>query len=155
MRKKLLILSVVVYSLMFAGCNTAKADNSSKSNAKDATGIVHLNNDSFKKMVFNYETGKEWKYEGSKPAIIDFYADWCAPCRQLAPVVEELAKEYSGKINIYKVDTDVEKELARALGISALPTLLFIPTNGQPQITQGALPREMIVKAINDILLPK
>ena len=155
MRKKLLILSAVVYTLVLAGCNTAKADNSPKSNEKETTGIVHLNNDSFKKLVFNYETGKEWKYEGSKPAIIDFYADWCAPCRQLSPVVEELAKEYSGKILVYKVDTDVEKELAQAMGISALPTLLFIPANGKPQITRGALPKEMLVKAINDILLTK
>jgi len=155
MRKKVLILSAVVYTLLLAGCNTVKADNSPKSNEKETTGIVHLNNDTFKKLVFNYEAGKEWKYEGSKPAIIDFYADWCAPCRQLSPVVEELAKEYSGKIVVYKVDTDVEKELAQSLGISALPTLLFIPASGQPQITQGAMPREMLVKAINDVLLIK
>ena len=106
-------------------------------------------------MVFNYELNKEWKYEGNKPAIIDFYADWCAPCRQLSPLVEEIAKEYSGKIDVFKVDTDKERNLAQKLGITGLPTLLFIPATGKPQITMGALPKESLVKAINEILLIK
>jgi len=155
MRKKVLILSAVVYTLLLAGCNTAKADNSPKSNEKETTGIVHLNNDTFKKLVFNYEAGKEWKYEGSKPAIIDFYADWCAPCRQLSPLVDEIAKEYKGKIVVYKVDTEQEKVLSQSMGITGLPTLLFIPAEGQPRISMGALPKESLVKAINEILLVK
>ena len=106
-------------------------------------------------MVFNYEVNKEWKYEGSKPAIIDFYADWCAPCRQLSPLVDEIAKEYAGKIVVYKVDTDKEKILAQKLGITALPTLLFIPASGKPKISMGVLPKEDLVKAVNDILLIK
>ena len=89
--------------------------------------IVYLTNETFKQMVFNYDKNKEWKYEGTKPAIIDFYAYWCPPCRQLSPLVEEIAQEYSGKIVVYKVDTDKEKILAQSLGISGLPTLLFIP----------------------------
>lgn len=117
--------------------------------------IIHLTNESFKKMVFNYELNKDWKYEGIKPAIIDFYADWCSPCRQLAPIIAEIAKEYSGKIIVYKVDTEKEKMLAQSLGISSLPTLLFIPAKGNPQASMGALPKETLVKIINDVLLIK
>jgi thioredoxin len=106
-------------------------------------------------MVFNYEVNKEWKYEGSKPAIIDFYADWCGPCRQLSPVVEEIAKEYAGKIVVYKVDTDKEKILSQSLGITGLPTLLFIPAQGSPQMSMGAIPKEGLIKAINEVLLVK
>lgn len=117
--------------------------------------VIHLTEATFKEMVFNYDKNKEWKYEGSKPAIVDFYADWCAPCRQLSPLVEELAKEYSGKIVVYKVDTEKERKLAQQLGISALPTLLFVPLKGKPQVSMGALPKLTLEKAINDILLTK
>jgi thioredoxin len=121
----------------------------------DNVNIIHLTDESFKKLVFDYERNKEWKYEGSKPAIIDFYADWCAPCRQLSPLVEEIAKEYNGKIIVYKIDTEKEQKLAGSIGITALPTLLFIPVKGKPQVTMGALPKSSLVKAINDVLLVK
>lgn len=121
----------------------------------NAGSVVYLTEQTFKELVFNYDKNKEWKYEGDKPAIIDFYADWCAPCRQLSPIVEELAKEYSGKIVVYKVDTEKEKKLAQSIGISALPTLLFIPVKGKPQVSMGALPKTTLVKAINDVLLVK
>jgi thioredoxin len=98
---------------------------------------------------------KSWKYEGSIPAIIDFYADWCPPCRQLSPLVEDIAKEYEGRIIVYKVNTDNEKGLAQSLGISGLPTLLFIPANGKPQASMGFIPKETIVKTINTVLLIK
>ena len=117
--------------------------------------VIHLTEETFKKMVFNYEKNKDWKYEGSKPAIIDFYADWCAPCRQLSPLVEELAEKYSGKIVVYKVDTEKERTLAQKLGISALPTLLFVPLKGKPQVSMGALPKSTLEEAINNILLVK
>ncbi|OFY59874.1 MAG: thiol reductase thioredoxin [Bacteroidetes bacterium GWF2_41_9] len=120
-----------------------------------ASSVVILTNDSFKKLVFNYELNKEWKYEGDIPAIIDFYADWCAPCRQLSPLVEEIAKEYKGKIVVYKVDTEKEKALSQSMGITGLPTLLFIPAEGQPRLSMGALPKESLVKAVNEILLVK
>jgi thioredoxin 1 len=89
------------------------------------------------------------------PVIIDFYADWCGPCRQLSPRIEEIAKEYAGKIIVYKVNTDKERELSQKLGIQSLPTLLFIPMKGQPQATMGALPKETLVKAVNEVLLVK
>lgn len=117
--------------------------------------IIHLTEESFKKLVYDYEKNSEWKYAGNKPAIIDFYADWCAPCRQLSPIVEEIAKEYSGKIVVYKVDTEKERKLAQNVGVSALPTLLFIPVKGKPQVSMGALPKATLEKAINEILLVK
>ena len=152
--KKYFFLLVIILPLFFMEC---KADNPVEPGIKSATTgiVIHLTDDSFKKMVFNYEKNKDWKYEGSRPAIIDFYADWCGPCRQLSPVVEEIAKEYSGKIDIFKVDTEKERMLAQKLGITGLPTLLFIPAKGKPQVTMGVLPKESLVKAINEILLVK
>ena len=114
---------------------------------------VHLTTADFKEKVFNYENSKEWKYEGTLPAIIDFYADWCQPCKMVAPVLEELASEYAGKIMVYKVNTEEEMELASVFGIQSIPTLLFIPKDGQPQAAMGALPKQTFEKAIKDILL--
>ena len=92
-------------------------------------------------------------FAGDKPAIVDFYATWCGPCRQVAPILEELAKEYDGKIVIYKIDTDKEQGLAAAFGIRSVPTILFIPQQGKPQVAQGALPKEELKKAIDEFLL--
>lgn len=149
--KRTLLLGFILAPFVFSEC---KADNPDGTGIKSESDnmVVQMTNESFKKLIFNYETNKEWKFEGTKPAIIDFYADWCAPCRQLSPLIEEIAKEYSGKINVYKVDTEKEKALAQSLGITALPTLLFIPAEGTPQVTMGALPKESLVKAINEIL---
>ena len=120
-----------------------------------ADGLVkHLTKAEFLQKVYNYEKNPNaWKYEGDKPAIIDFYATWCGPCKMVAPILEELAKEYEGKIVIYKIDTDKEKELAAAFGIRSIPTLLFIPKNGDPQVAQGAMPKEGFKKAIDEFLL--
>jgi thioredoxin 1 len=115
--------------------------------------VVHLTAQEFKEKVFNFETGKEWKYEGSLPAIVDFYADWCSPCKMVAPILEDLALEYSGKIMVYKVNTEDEQELASVFGIKSIPTLLFIPKEGQPQAAMGALPRQTFEKVIQDVLL--
>lgn len=122
---------------------------------KSGSNIIHLNNDQFKKLIFNYETNKEWKYLGNKPAIIDFYADWCGPCRTMAPRLEEVSKEYAGKIIVYKVNTDKEQLLSANLGIQSLPTLIFIPQTGKPQASMGAMPKDALVKAINEVLLVK
>ena len=152
--KKSFLFLIIILPLMFNEC---KADNPASPPKTNSTvnGVVPMTNETFKKLVFNYDKNKEWKFEGNKPAIIDFYADWCPPCRQLSPLVEEIAKEYEGRIDVYKVDTDKEKTLAQALGITNLPTLLFIPAEGKPQMTMGALPKDNLVKAINEILLIK
>lgn len=113
----------------------------------------HLTKAEFLTKVFDYENNKEWKYQGDTPAIIDFYADWCGPCKMIAPVLEELAKEYDGKVKIYKIDTEAEQELAAVFGIRSIPSILFVPKEGQPQMAQGALPKPAMENAINDILL--
>ena len=113
--------------------------------------IEHLTNESFKEKVFNYEANKEWKFEGTRPAIIDFYADWCGPCKMVAPILEELSKEYDGKVDIYKVDTEAERELAGAFGIQSIPSILFIPIEGQPQMAMGALPKETFKQAFAEV----
>lgn len=108
--------------------------------------------DTFKQKVFDFEKNTEWKFEGTKPAIIDFYADWCGPCKMVAPILEELSKEYDGKLDIYKVDTESEQELASVFGIRSIPSLLFIPLNDKPQMAQGALPKESFKQAFKDVL---
>lgn len=115
--------------------------------------IEHLTKATFLEKVFNYETNQEWKFEGNMPCIIDFYADWCGPCKMVAPILEELAIEYQDKINIYKIDTEAEQELAGAFGIRSIPSMLFIPVDGQPQMSVGALPKETLKKAIGEVLL--
>ena len=111
----------------------------------------HLTKDTFLEKVFNYEQNKEWKYSGDKPCIIDFYADWCGPCKMVAPILEELSKEYDGKLYVYKIDTEAEQELASVFGIRSIPSLLFVPMEGQPQMAMGALPKEVFEKAFKDI----
>ena len=111
-----------------------------------------LTKQTFQAKIFNYEQNKEWKFEGNLPAIVDFWAEWCAPCRMVAPVLEELSKEYEGKINIYKVNTEHEQELAASFGIQSIPSLLFIPVDEQPQMAAGALPKDALVKIIDEVL---
>ena len=115
--------------------------------------MEHLTKETFLEKVFNYEQNQEWKYEGNLPCLIDFYADWCGPCKMVAPILEELSKEFEGKINIYKVNTEVEQELSAAFGIRSIPSLLFCPKDGKPQMAMGALPKQALKDAINDVLL--
>lgn len=112
----------------------------------------NLTKESFFEKVFNYEENKEWKFEGKIPAIIDFYADWCGPCKMLAPVLEQLGKEYEGKVNIYKIDTEAEQELSAAFGIRSIPSMLFCPIGEDPQMANGALPKNQIEQIIADVL---
>lgn len=114
---------------------------------------VNLTKELFLEKVFNFEANKEWKYEGDLPCIIDFWAEWCRPCKMIGPILEELGEEYAGKIHVYKVNTEEEQELAGAFGIRSIPSLLFVPMNEQPQMAVGALPKETLKQAINDVLL--
>ena len=114
--------------------------------------LENLTKETFKAKVFDFEANKDWKFEGDVPCMIDFYADWCNPCKMVAPILEELQAEYGEKINIYKVDTEAEKELAGMFGIQSIPSLLFVPKEGQPQMAQGALPKDTFKKAIADVL---
>ena len=136
--------------LLVANCSNAQ---SSKNNAGE---VVTMNKADFLTKVFNYEkNAKEWEYEGEKPCIIDFYADWCGPCKLIAPIMQELATEYKDKIIFYKIDTDKERELAAVFGITSIPLVLFVPVEGQPQALLGARPKEAYVEQINLILLGK
>jgi thioredoxin 1 len=116
---------------------------------------IKLTTEDFKDKIFNYEIEKEWKYNGALPAIIDFYADWCGPCKMVAPVLDELAAEYEGKVVIYKVDTETEMELASAFGIQSIPTFLFIPVGADPMIQPGAVPKKIFKEIIDGQLLAK
>lgn len=114
--------------------------------------MEHLTAQTFREKIFNFEKEKDWKYEGDKPCIIDFYADWCGPCKIVAPLLDELSEEYSGKIDFYKVDTEAEQELSSVFGIRSIPSFLFIPLSGKPQMAMGALPKESFKQAITDVL---
>ncbi len=114
--------------------------------------IEHLTKETFKQKVFDFEANKEWKFEGKVPCMIDFYADWCGPCKTVAPILEELQGEYGETINIYKVNTEAEQELAGLFGVQSIPSLLFVPHDGQPQMAMGALPKDTFKKAIQDVL---
>lgn len=111
-----------------------------------------LTKETFLEKVFNYEKNKEWKFEGKVPTIIDFYADWCGPCKMLAPILEELSEEYGDKIKIYKVDTEAEQELSAAFAIRSIPSMLFVPMDEQPQMANGALPKQNLEEIIQQVL---
>lgn len=116
--------------------------------------VKNLTTEEFKELVFDYTQNKEWLFKGKKPAIIDYFALWCQPCKTIAPILEELDGEYEG-IDFYKVNTENENELAATFGIQSIPSILFIPLNGNPQMALGALPKDTFIKAINEILLGK
>jgi thioredoxin 1 len=112
----------------------------------------HLDKDTFMEKIFDFENNQEWAYKGELPSIIDFYADWCAPCRIVAPILDEISAEYAGKVNVYKINTEKEQELAAIFGIRSIPSILFIPKDGKPQMAVGALPKPSIENAIRDVL---
>lgn len=155
MKKVIISLSLGLIVLL-SNCNAGNPEKTKNSTGTSVPmAVIVMTNETFKQKVFNYDKNKEWKYDGNLPAIIDFYASWCGPCRQLSPRVEEIAKKYAGKIIVYKVDTDAEQLLAQNMGIQSLPTLLFIPIKGQPHSSLGAVPIETLEKAIHEVLLVK
>ena len=142
--------------VLFALFTTLCAQSAKEEKKEEVASVIQMDKEMFLKKVFDYTTGAtEWKYQGDKPAVIDFYATWCGPCRSIAPVMKDLAKEYGDSIVIYKVDTDKEKELSMAMGIQSLPTIVFIPKTGQPQIIVGAADKSTFRRAIDEVLLNK
>lgn len=142
MKVRLMLIMMLLLSIEAAAINKA-----------DEKMTINLTKEEFIKKVMDYTNNpSEWKYLGDKPAIIDFYASWCGPCRMLAPIMDELAKEYEGKIYIYKVDTEAEEELSQLFGIRSIPSILFIPMEGKPMMTQGALPKAELKRIINENL---
>lgn len=168
MRLKKFILSAMAALVLVGGCTGAKAKNGEQEIAGDKQELktnnynkkmaktINLTRDEFLSKVANYEANpQEWKYLGDKPCLIDFYADWCGPCKMVAPILEELAAEYADDIYIYKIDTEAEQQLAAEFGIRSIPSLLFVPMEGQPQMAQGALPKDALKNAIAEVLLVK
>ncbi|MBI1183235.1 thioredoxin [bacterium] len=113
--------------------------------------VEHLTLESFKEKIFDFESSKEWKYKGENPCIIDFYADWCAPCKAVAPIMEDLSKEYDNKVDIFKINTEEQMELSAMFGIRSIPSILFVPVDSQPQMAMGALPKAQFEQLIKEV----
>ena len=160
MKTKYIILGVLSAVIITVCTNTNKETNQEANSKQTEINMeqktINLTKAEFLTKVANYEENpKEWTYLGDKPCIIDFYADWCGPCKMVAPILEELAEEYKDEIYIYKVDTEAEQELAAAFGIRSIPSILFCPMGEQPQMAQGALPKDGFKQAIDEVLLSK
>lgn len=156
--KKLTGAILLLTMVAFTACasKTKETEENKQPIQEKKMGTIHLTKAEFLSKVANYEANPtEWKYLGDKPCIIDFYASWCGPCKTIAPILEELAKEYDGQIYIYKINTEEEQELAGAFGIRSIPTILFVPMGENPQMAQGAMPKDAFKKAIDEVLLKK
>lgn len=165
--KKVLLIALIASLGFSSACKgktnaaeekTKESTEVSINNEKSDKATITLNKEDFKKKVLNYEVNKEWKYEGDLPSIVDFYADWCGPCRIASPILEEIAQEYKGKIYVYKVDTQKDPELAQMFGVQGIPAFLYIPMKGQPTMTSGIgrsneETKEMFRKYIEEVLL--
>ena len=155
MKKVLVMVALVMVSVIVYAFNDRAEAKQGKKEVTDNGEVVVMDKEMFLKDVFDYEKSKEWNYKGNKPAIIDLYADWCGPCRMTAPIMKELAKEYAGKIVIYKVNVDKEKELAALFNATSIPLFVFIPMQGEPQLFRGAADKATYKKAIDEFLLKK
>ena len=157
--RKLFGATLVLALIAFTACaGKTKENNQDVTTTKEEKkmGTIHLTKAEFLTKVANYEANPtEWKYLGDKPCIIDFYASWCGPCKTIAPILEDLAKEFDGQIYIYKIDTEKEQELAAAFGIRSIPTILFCPVGENPQMAQGAMPKDAFKQSIEEVLLKK
>ena len=151
MKVKNYILMLLVLPF-FSNCQGQQAVKRIEDTKPAQTGVEHLTKATFKLKVFDFENNKQWKFAGDKPCIIDFYAEWCGPCKKLAPTVEQIAKDYQGKINVYKVNVDEQQELAGAFGVQGIPAVLFCPQTDKPQMSTGYITRTDFDKAIKEVL---
>ena len=143
--------AIVLATTACAGNSGENKKSNEPTKKENKMEVIALNKADFLKKVYNYEANpNDWKFEGSRPAIVDFYATWCGPCKVMHPILEELSKEYSGKVDIYQIDVDKEQDLAAAFGIRSIPTLLMIPMKEEPRIMQGAMPKDQLKKAIDE-----
>jgi thioredoxin len=151
-----LIAGIALTACTQTGNNKAEPVKTAASATAETGKVIQMNKAMFIEKVFNYEASPDkWVYIGDKPCIIDFYADWCGPCKRVAPIMSELAAQYKDDIVIYKVDTDKEKELAGVFNIRSIPSILFCPTEGQPTMTMGAQPKAEFEKLVKEVLLAK
>ena len=155
--KRILLIPFVLFSLFLDACNNNSVDGPDSKGSEPKDGVVNqMSTQMFTKLVWDYKKNpKEFTFSGDLPVIIDFYADWCRPCKIIAPYMDEFAKEYNGKIRVFRVNTDAEQELSRLFQIRSIPAVMFVPKTGKPQMSVGALPKESFKKLINDVLLIK
>lgn len=154
MKIKLAIIPAALIFFLICGCTSSTSTEENKNSTSFEKGKpIKLDKALFLENVWNYEESTTWKHIGEKPAIIDFYADWCGPCKRIAPIIDEMAEKYQDDIVVYKINTDEQKELAAVFKIRSIPSIMFIPKNGQPQMTRGALPKQTIEKIVNELLL--
>ncbi len=153
--KKIFVLVFVLSSMVFLSCSNSENKKGGDAAKEIKIGVVNqLSTDMFKKLVYDYpKNPNEWVYVGKQPCIIDFYADWCRPCKMVAPIMEELAAEYKGKVVFYKINTDEEKELAQAFNIQSIPAILYVPVTGKPQMAVGLSGKEAYIQQIQTLLL--
>jgi len=153
--KKISILATTLFIMVFSSCNSIGGNKSESASADIKEGVVNqMSTETFKKLVYNYQKNpNNWIYEGNQPCVIDFYADWCRPCKMVSPIMEELAKEYKGKVVFYRINTDQERELSQTFNISSIPAILYVPKNGKPQMAVGLASKEDYIQQIKTLLL--
>jgi thioredoxin len=153
--KTLSFLTAAIVMMVFISCNSVGGNKTEGISSAIKEGVVNqMSTETFKSLVYDYQKNpKEWIYEGTLPCVVDFYADWCRPCKMVAPVMEDLAKEYKGKVVFYKVNTDQERELSKMFNIQSIPAILYIPANGKPQMSVGMAGKEDFVQKIQSLLL--
>jgi thioredoxin len=153
--KKISVLVFALFIMSFISCNGVGANRTENANDEIKTGVVNqMNTEMFKKLVYNYQKNPNvWVFEGTQPIIIDFYADWCRPCKMVGPIMEELATQYKGKVTFYKINIDQEKELAQTFNIQSIPALLYIPLKGQPQMSVGLSSKDGYIQQIQSLLI--
>ena len=158
--KRLSIIAFISAIMILSACNTIGGNKTDEGSANASSNeinegtVTRINSEQFKKLVWDYKKNpNEFIFTGDQPVVIDFYADWCRPCKMVAPIMDELAKEYQGKVRIYKVNTDEEVELARLFNIRSIPAILYVPKTGKPQMAVGMSGKDVYVKTIQDVLL--